>query len=215
MNTNKGFWMSGVLLALASFVALGAAAEPAAEATPVDAVWVKHERNFTFMGFTSHYSCDGLEYKLKSLLRLSGARDDLKVWSSCSEPRGGPSRIASARMTYWTLVLPGSPQATAPAADTKNLGHAPKELQAAESPVSAVGQWKKVQIRAGRPREFDSGDCELVEQFDREVLADFTLRNHASHYTCIPHQVSLNGIQMDFEVLAPLPKAAAPKPISR
>jgi hypothetical protein len=31
----------------------------------------------------------------------------------------------------------------------------------------------------------------------------------------VPHQISLNGIQMSFEVLAPLPKAAAPKPVSR
>jgi hypothetical protein len=56
MNTKKGSGLRAALLVLAPLVAGAALAEPAADATPVDAVWVKHERNFTFMGFTSHYS---------------------------------------------------------------------------------------------------------------------------------------------------------------
>lgn len=215
MSAKNGLWLAAALLSLTPVVAAAAETTPAADASPVDAVWVRHERMFSFMGFTSHYSCDGLESKLKTLLRLAGARDDLKVYGSCSEPRGGPSRISTARMTYWTLALPGSPQAAPPAADTRNLAHAPKELQAADAPVAAVGQWKKVEVHAGRTRDVEGGDCELVEQFDREVLADFTVRNRASRYSCVPHQISLNGIQMNFEVLAPLPKAAAPKPVSR
>lgn len=182
------------------------AAEPAA-GTPVDGVWVRHERHFSYMGMTSHYSCDGLESKLKSLLRLVGARDDLVVRAGCSDPMGGPSRIATARMTYYTLALPGA----APASDaTGNLGHPAKPLKV-EPPAPGVGQWKAVELRATHLNDIQEGDCELVEQFDREILADFTVRNHESHFTCIPHQLSMNGIRSNFEVLAPLPKPAAAK----
>jgi len=218
MSAKNGLWLPVALL-LAPLVA-GAATAPATapaaapDAAPVDAVWIKHERQFSYMGVTSRYSCDGLESKLKALLRLAGARDDLKVIGSCSNPSSGPSRMSSARMTYWTLALPGSPQATPPAASVKNLGHAAKELKVAEPPVAGVGQWKQVELRADHGLDFQAGDCELIEQFDREALADFTIRNHASSFTCVPHQLTLGGVQMRFETLAPLPKAAA-KPVSR
>jgi hypothetical protein len=171
----------------------------------VDGVWVRHEHNFTYMGMTSHYSCDGLEYKLKWLLKLAGAREDAVVHGSCSDPMGGPSRISSARMTYYTLALPGSPAAAG--SDGKNPGHPAKELKV-EPPVPGTGAWKAVDLRSASNRnDIQDGDCELVEQFDRELLQDFTIRNHESHFTCIPHQISLNGIQSRFEVLAPLPKS--------
>jgi hypothetical protein len=211
MDKRGVLFLAGALCALPHAVA-GAAppADPAAAAAAVDGVWVRHERSFTYMGMTSHYSCDGLEYKLKWLLKLSGAREDAVVHGSCSDPMGGPSRISNARMTYFTLALPDSPAAT-PAADGKNLGHPAQEFKVAP-PAPGVGAWKSVDLRAASHRnDIQEGDCELVEQFDRDVLQDFTIRNHESRFTCIPHQVSLNGIQSRFEVLAPLPKAPAQK----
>jgi hypothetical protein len=199
----------GLAASLCALPLVASAAAPAVDSTPVDGVWVRHDRQFSYIGVTSHYSCDGLEYKLKSLLRLSGARDDLVVHGSCSDPRGGPSQFATARMTYYSLALPGTPQ---PAAGEtgKNLGHPPKDLKV-EPPMAGVGHWKTVDLRATHINDIQEGDCELVEQFDREILADFTTRNHDSHFTCIPHQMSLNGIQSHFEVLAPLPKAIVTK----
>ncbi len=207
MHKRSGVVLAGILCALPYAVADAAA--PADPAT-VDGVWVRHERIFTYMGMTSHYSCDGLEYKLKWLLKLAGAREDAVVHGSCSDPMGGPSRISSARMTYYTLALPDSPAATQ-AADGRNLGHPAKELKVAP-PAPGTGAWKAVDLRAAAHRnDIQDGDCELVEQFDRDLLQDFTIRNHESHFTCIPHQISLNGIQSRFEVLAPLPKVPAAK----
>lgn len=203
MRIRAAGWLAGMLCA----VPVVAVAAPPADAAPVDGVWVRHERLFSYMGVTSHYSCDGLEDKLKSLLRLAGARDDFKVYASCTDPRGGPSRIATARMTYYTLALPGSPQATG---TTKNLGHAPKELKA-EPPAPGVGVWKSVEVEATNLGDIQPGDCELVEQFDHDVLPDFTTRNHDAHFTCIPHQMTLGGVRLHFEVLAPKPKPATPK----
>lgn len=196
------------LAALAPLAAVGASGDG-----EVAAVWTRHERYLSYMGVTSYYSCSGLESKLKTLLLLAGARADLQVRASCSEASGGPSRISGARLTYYTLALPGSPQESPPAAPLKNLGHAAKALEAApEPPVPGAGAWKKVDLGANRMRDMEPGDCELVEQFDRELLADFTIRNHSSHFTCVPHQQTQNGIQSTFEVLAPLPKAAATTP---
>jgi hypothetical protein len=202
MRNRNRFWLAGVLCA-APWVAGAAPPDP----SPVDGVWVRHERHFTYMGVTSLYSCDGLEDKLKTLLQLAGAREDLVVRGSCTEPRGGPSRMASAWLTYYALALPGSPQATA---THKNLGRAAKELKA-EPPAPGAGQWKSVELKSSNIGPIQDGDCELVEQFDHELLADFTTRNHESRFNCVPHQVSISGIRSRFEVLAPLPKVAKPK----
>src|SRR5215468_10867619 len=55
------------------------AAEPPPIGGPVHAVWTPKTYNFTFQGFTAHYSCDGLRDKMRSILLRLGARADLSV----------------------------------------------------------------------------------------------------------------------------------------
>ena len=58
------------------------AAEPPAIGGPVHAVWTPKTYNFTFQGFTAHYSCDGLRDKMRAILLRLGARpSDLSVQS--------------------------------------------------------------------------------------------------------------------------------------
>ena len=134
-----------VLAACAPLAPLAAADEAA-----VQGVWLKHERRVDYVGFTSLYSCDGLEDKLRLLLKAAGARDDIKIHTSCSNPFAGPSRIADAEVAFYALA-PAAAAATA-------AGAAP--------PEPGVGVWKAVEFSEQRPYWLDPGDCELVEQFD-------------------------------------------------
>lgn len=68
-----GWWAATVPLAAHAAEAAGAEPGAAAGAEPVPAVWQRHEVDFTYMGFTSLYSCDGLEDKLERLLKAAGA----------------------------------------------------------------------------------------------------------------------------------------------
>lgn len=179
------------MLACAAGLPLAAAAAP--EELPAAGVWQKHEYTFSYAGFTSHYSCDGIADKVKLLLLASGARDDLKVRGSCSDPLGAPSRIAVARASFHTLA----PEAAAPPA------------AAGEAVARAPGAWKAVAYREREPHWLEAGDCELVEQFDRELLPLFATRNRQSRMTCIPHAFALGAISLSFEVFAPLPKPRA------
>lgn len=166
-----------------------AAFATAAPQSTVDASWQKHEINFAYMGFTSYYSCDGLEYKLKLLLRLAGARPDAKVRVACTSLSGRPERSPMALLTFHSLV----PVATGAA---KPGAHA-----------AASGVWKDVAWRAGSPRELEGGDCELVEQFAQRILPAFATRNVENHMSCVPHQANPWGIDLRFSVLAPAPKS--------
>src|SRR5262249_21184607 len=78
-------------LVLAVPLAPSAAESAAAPADAQSAVWVRKELNFVFMGFTAHYSCDGLREKIRHTLTVLGARGDFQLsYSSCSSPFGTP-----------------------------------------------------------------------------------------------------------------------------
>ena len=185
-----------LVLTLAAWLPLAALA--ATNEPPLPGVWQKHEYALSFIGVTSSYSCDGIADKVKLLLKAAGARDDVKVYGSCSSPLGGPSKISIARATFYTLApepaaAAGRPDGAAPAA----------------APERAPGAWKAVEFRDRTPGWLEGGDCELVEQFDRELLPFFTTRNHQSHMTCVPHEYQLGAISVQFEAFAPLPRPRA------
>ncbi|MDE2219433.1 MAG: hypothetical protein KGJ52_03555, partial [Gammaproteobacteria bacterium] len=74
------------LFALASLAALGslatvgaAAALEGTEPATAPAQWHKQTLKFDYTGFTTLYTCDGLEGKVRQILLTFGARDDAKV----------------------------------------------------------------------------------------------------------------------------------------
>jgi hypothetical protein len=151
-------------------------------ATKDQGVWIKHDTNFQFLGFTTTYSCDGLADKLKSLLFAAGARRDAKAISgACSNGYGRPDKFAGARLMFYTL----EPAASA---------------DSANAPVS--GMWRTVLFADRSPRDLRLGDCELVEQFRDKVLPLFTTRNVENGMTCLPNQLSGSVIRLKFEVFA-------------
>lgn len=162
---------------------------------PVEGTWAPHKNIFTFMGFTSRYSCDGLQAKLTALLRLSGARPDFKVVSTCAAPGGVPDRISTVRLSYHTLVPAGSP---VPAAN-------PKDATPPGPPEHGVGTWRNVELTARMARDIESGDCELVEQFAKEILPTFTTKDVVNRMSCVPNQSNTFGINLKYSVLAALP----------
>jgi hypothetical protein len=158
--------------------------------------WQKHEYSFTFLGFTSTYSCDGLADKLKMLLLAAGARHDVKSRAgACASGFGRADKFARADLTFYTLA-PGG-------------GNTPADAK----PVD--GSWRAVSFADRSPRELSTGDCELIEQFRSNVLPMFATRNVDDHTTCIPHQNSGSVINLRFESFAAAPRgphAAASQP---
>jgi len=171
-------------------LSVGALAEPPAESSPPQsspptwAVWTPKELRFTFMGFTSHYSCDGLAGKMRSAVLQLGARSsDLKVREiPCSAPSGRPTEFPG--VTVNMNVLTPWDAASANAAAT---------------PVPA--HWKLVEISTDRDPLREAGDCELIEQVKTRVLPLFTTRNVEYHSTCVPHQLQIGGTVLKAEVL--------------
>jgi hypothetical protein len=150
------------------------------------AAWKRNQIEFTYMGFTTLYTCDGLRGKVKSLLRHVGAREDVKVTTSgCEFHPGEIARLPRLRLDFHVPVL--------------------RESGARDAGPPVPAEWKTVVIRRDQPKHLGVGDCELVEQFHDHVLPAFTTRDVAGRMTCVPHQLSGSGFDLRFMTLMALP----------
>lgn len=157
----------------------------AAAAAPVPtepAVWTQKEVQFTYMGFTTHYTCDGLRDTVREMLVQLGARkSDLKVYEQpCSRP-DRPDPFPGVKITMSVLQ---------PAPATPN----------GDSPV-VEGYWKPIKLPFRATNLDAAGQCELLEQFKQQVLPLFTTRNVDLHAGCVPHQLEPLGTALKAEVL--------------
>jgi hypothetical protein len=167
---------------------------PAAAATDaVTAVWTAKQKRYTYMGFTSRYSCDGLRDKLRKTLLMFGAAQDLKVTSlACPNGFGRPTTFPGVSINMQVLT-------PAPA------GGAP------DGAKTVAAHWQLVDLTAKRDPLDVAGDCELIEQIKEQILPLFTTRNVQYQSTCIPNQLQVGGTQLKAEFLvadAPAKSAA-------
>ena len=174
-------------LSLASFArpATAESTTAGAAAAATVAEWHPHDLTLSYSGFTTLYSCDGIEDKVRQILLTFGARKDLKVMATgCSQGASRPSKFAWVHAEFNSL---------APAADPATA----KEVKSA---------WAKVQIAPNRPTYMGTGECELMEQMKDMLQKGFQLRNVDFRTTCVPHQVTMADYNLTAEVL----KSAAP-----
>ena len=159
------------------------AAPPESAPPPTWAVWTPKELRFVYMGFTSHYSCDGLAGKMRSILLQLGARPDMKLREvPCSGSFGTPSPFPGATVNMSVLT--------------------PWDAASANASVTPVpAHWKLVQLTTDRDPLREAGDCELIEQVKAHVLPLFNARNIDYHSTCIPNQLQIGGTQLKGELL--------------
>ena len=193
---NYAFLFTGLLAFTVHAEPQSGGSQPPEPESAVAATWVEHDVDFYFFGMSLdhsiYYDCDALAAKVERLLRLAGARRDLNVRAyGCY---GGADRVSI--MIHADLHF-HSPTLTPPTGEA-----APRE------PQPAAAQWKPVKLQLGRTSYFDVGDCMLVEQFKRQVLKYFDVRNVTSNLPCdtsvgSPHTKA----SLAFEALTAAPAA--------
>ena len=146
------------------------------------AVWTPKELSFVFMGFTAHYSCDGLRDKIRHVLGKLGARSDFKVdYYGCSSPYGTPDPFPGVRIKMQVLQ---------PAAVN-------------DTSAEVVGaRWQRTSLHLDKDPVWEASDCELLEQIRQKILPLFTTRNVDFASNCVPHQASL-GTHLSADLLVP------------
>jgi hypothetical protein len=173
-----------VVVGLSGAAAVAAGADtPVAQAEAVQAVWTAKQKRYTYMGFTSRYSCDGLRDKMRATLLKFGAAKDLKVDSmACPSGFGRPTTFPGVSITMQVLTPADDAGATA-------------------GGKSVPAHWKLVDLTAKRDPLDVAGDCELIEQIKQQILPLFTTRNVQYQSTCIPNQLQVGATQLKAEFL--------------
>ena len=149
-----------------------------AESTP--AIWKEKEFRFSYHGFTTNYSCDGLKYKVRMILAALGARANPQVRASGCEIGGG---VAFAPHLQVNAAFPEALPA------------------GGEDAASFAARTEVVTLSPRGPSGLETGDCELVEQLSHKVFPEISSRVLADKTACAPHQVSLGRPYMELEVL--------------
>jgi hypothetical protein len=166
---------------------------------PLRAVWKEHRLDFSYMGRTARYSCEGLRDKMRSLLLDLGARRDLQVSVlACNESESQPLRrgYLDPRLSI-VFSSPVPPDAAAQPLHAGDL-----------SPVDA--HYESFTLTSDAFRNYGVGDCELVEEFARQILPKLATRDVKQDITCVPYQASGSRFFVHGEILraAMVPKTA-------
>jgi hypothetical protein len=191
--STKGQLATALAAAISSCV-LCSAAVAQASAEGQAAIWTPKEFKFTYQGFTTKYSCDGLQDKVRKILLEFGARKDLKVtWWGCAGDPGRPDPFPGVAVKMSVLE---------PLESAKSAASEP----------SVPAHWQNVKLRLDHNTLSEAGECELVEQVKQKILPLFATRNVDYQDTCVPHQLSPGGTQLAADVLIadPAPPQAMP-----
>lgn len=183
-----------VTSAAAAATFLAAVPALAAAQDSVTAVWVPKHIEFIYQGFTTHYSCGGLQDQIRDMLQKLGAQNLKVLQMGCVRPEG-PTVFPGVNVTMSVLV----PASSAEASKAKSSG----------PPLQA--QWKKVVLMPVNSGYNEEGNCELIEQFKQQFLPLFTTRKIDYGSSCVPYQLTL-GTHLSAEVLVPPPKVASSTP---
>jgi len=209
----QGVWCATALCALPLLVAAQESVPAPEAAVTVDAVWVEHKVNFTYMPLTSYYSCDGLRDKVRWILRQLGARPGFKVKSrGCMEVQGpelspGVEIVAA----FPAAATPELLEQLAREASQRELAAraSGKPDPVAEATAQFPARVRRVEFDSGRTAqaELQDGDCELMEQLLRQdVFGKFGAKVVDAQVSCVPRQVTLGAVRMTVDVLEPVPR---------
>ncbi len=173
-------WITATTLMV---LALGAAASQADSSTPAAAqpsAWQHHQVTFTYMGFTSAYSCDGLEGKVASILKFFGAKNPQVQTSNCPRGPDSISHVIQVKVDFDTL-----------------------RAAAGDTPASDIVQarYTPFKLDSRRPFFMGEGDCELIYSMKPMLIASFSFQKLSYDATCTPHQVTFADFRVDGEVL--------------
>jgi len=170
------------------------AAPTAVTGIPMAAVWREQHLDFFYMGRTSRYSCDGLRDKVRAMLLDLGARRDVKIAPIGCEDSGRMRVNSPAPSLNITFSAPALPD---PSAKPLHEG----DLAATDA------RFESFTIASDAFRNLGFGDCELVQEFSRQILPKLVTRSLKRDITCVPFQPSGSRFLVRGEILKPLPRA--------
>jgi hypothetical protein len=183
-----GGWTIAIAWAvLLLLVGSGAHAQAQPDPAVVEAVWKPQRIAFVYRGYSTLYSCSGLQDKLEKILTTVGAREDIELRAySCDD------QLSLAR---FEIALVSPVEATAENVAELTTYHARDELVArvrgerlasAEDLQRFPAVWKTISFTRSREMKLAPGDCELVLALRRQILQRMSVQVVTDRVSCSP-----------------------------
>src|ERR1700761_3423906 len=159
-------------------MSLAAHADQSGVPAPLAAVWKQQRLTFVYMGHTTRYSCEGLRQKMRALLLDLGARRDLQLSVlGCDESAAHFPHSSLGPSLSVVFFSPTLSDPTSKAASGGGL-------------AGVDARYEPFTLTNDTFRDLGLGDCELIEQFARQILPRLAVRELQQDITCLPNQVS-------------------------
>jgi hypothetical protein len=162
-----------------------ARAQSQQDAAVVEAVWKPQQINFEYRGYSTLYSCSGLQAKLEKILTTVGARGGMELRAySCDD------ELSIAR---FQISLASPVEATAENVQALTTYDARDELVArmrgerlvhAEDLPRFPAVWKTISFARSREMRLEPSDCELVQQLRRHILPRMSVQIVSDRVQC-------------------------------
>jgi len=147
------------------------------------AIWQHHHVTINYVGFTTLYTCSGLESKVRAILEFLGARRDMTVRASgCMGAPELPTHDAFVDADFYSPT---------PAADG--------------SADAVAARWTPFRINYQHPFFMGSGDCELIQSMQDTLQKNLAARGLTYYTDCFPHEVHDGDFKVSGEALEVMP----------
>lgn len=155
-----------------------ASAVSATPGTSLAGIWRFHHAVLDYYGVGALYTCDGIESKVREILRYLGARNDMRLAVSNCVGIALPSRAATVTVDFASLDVAR-----------------PSDIQ----PMAA--HWSRFTLGPGHPFFMGQGECELVRRMRTLIQTSFRVRNLHYEVACAPQEIALGSYLVTGEVL--------------
>lgn len=160
-------------------------AESQPDPAVVEAVWKPQRINFVYRGYSTLYTCSGLQEKLEKILTTVGARGGIELRAySCDDA------LAIARFEIaLTSPVEATPEnveelTTYDARDALIARVRGERLASAEDLQRFPAVWKTISFARSREMRLEPGDCELVLQLRRHILPRMSVQIVSDRVRC-------------------------------
>lgn len=146
-------------------------AESQPDAAVVEAVWKPQRINFVYRGYSTLYTCSGLQEKLEKILTTVGARGGVELRAYSCDDALSIARFEIA-LTSPVEATPENVEelTTYDAHDALIARVRGERLASAEDLQRFPAVWKTISFARSREMRLEPGDCELVLQLRRHIL---------------------------------------------
>jgi hypothetical protein len=142
------------------------------------AVWSPKTLTFVYQGYTTKYTCDGLQARMKAVVSMLGARAAQVRSYGCTRLGGEPDLFPGVRITM--EVLQPAPE---------------------KAGQVVTAHWKPVDLLEYRDPSLSAADCEFISQIKDKVLPLFATRKVDYGSTCEKRKVLVGATRLKAEVL--------------